>query len=33
MARIIDENEHHFQKAIAHDFKTASFEYVMETAS
>jgi aldehyde dehydrogenase (NAD+) len=33
MARMIGENEHRFQKAIAHDFKTASFEYVMETAS
>jgi aldehyde dehydrogenase (NAD+) len=33
MARMIGENENRFQKAIAHDFKTASFEYVMETAS
>jgi aldehyde dehydrogenase (NAD+) len=33
VARMIGENERRFQKAVAHDFKTASFEYVMETAS
>jgi hypothetical protein len=33
MARMIGENEHRFQKPIAHDFKTASLQYIMETAS
>jgi aldehyde dehydrogenase (NAD+) len=33
MARMIGENERRFQQAIAHDFKTASLEYVMETAA
>jgi aldehyde dehydrogenase (NAD+) len=33
MARMIGKNEQRLQKAIGRDFKTASFEYVMETAS
>jgi aldehyde dehydrogenase (NAD+) len=33
MARMIRENEPHFQTAIAKDFKTASQEYIFETAA
>ena len=32
MARMIRENEERFQKAMAKDFKTASQEYIFETA-
>ena len=33
MARMIKENEGRFQKAMAKDFKTASQEYIFETAA
>src|SRR5258708_15568013 len=33
MARMIRENEERFQKAMAKDFKTASQEYIFETAA
>src|ERR1700734_2677178 len=33
MARMISENEERFQKAMAKDFKTASQEYIFETAA
>ena len=33
MARMIKENEGRFQKAITKDFKTASQEYMFETAA
>src|ERR1700678_1072465 len=33
MARMIKENERRFQKAMAKDFKTASQEYIFETAA
>ena len=33
MARIIREHEERFQKAMAKDFKTASQEYIFETAA
>src|SRR5271167_1205160 len=33
MARMIKENEVRFQKAMAKDFKTASQEYIFETAA
>src|ERR1700720_4597964 len=33
MARMIRENERHFQQAMAKEFKTASQEYIFETAA
>src|ERR1700690_1006262 len=33
MARMINENERRFQEAMAKDFKTASQEYIFETAA
>jgi aldehyde dehydrogenase (NAD+) len=33
MGRMISENEHALQRAVAHDFKTASQEYIFETAA